>query len=149
MFNFEDVFRVYAKIAFNALASLKEQEYVLKPEFDDIRNAILVGENILSCVTIADGKNVLKEITDRFSERVSIGDRCHSVVFCTLDNCLYGFVLLYGGDQRIVVKMGVISANIVDMYLCDWQNKKNYKLSDYVTSVCAFNYEDVIDTSDM
>ena len=149
MFNYEDVFRVYAKIAFNALASLKGQEYVLKPEFDDIRKAILEGEDILSYVTIADGKNAQKEITDRFSERVNIGDRCHSVVFCTLNNCLYGFVSLYGGDQPIVVKMGTISANIVDMYLCDWQNKKDYKLIDYVTSVCAFNHEDVIDTSDL
>ena len=43
----------------------------------------------------------------------------------------------------------MISTNVVDMYLCDWQNKKDYKLIDYVTSVCAFNHEDVIDTSDM
>ena len=41
MFNYEDVFRVYAKIAFNALSSLKGQKYVLKPEFDDIRKAML------------------------------------------------------------------------------------------------------------
>ncbi len=149
MFNFEDVFRVYAKIAFNALASLKGQEYVLNPEFDDIRNAILEGEDILSYVTIADGKNVQKEITDKFSDRVSVGERCHSVVFCTLNNYLYGFVSLYGTDHPIVVKLGLTSANIVDMYLCDWQNKKDYKLIDYVTSVCAFNHEDVIDTSDM
>lgn len=149
MFNYEDVFRVYAKIAFNALASLKGQEYVLNPEFDDIRNAILEGEDILSYVTIADCKNVQKEITDKFSDRVSVGDRCHSVVFCTLDNYLYGFVSLYGTDHPIVVKLGLTSANIVDMYLCDWQNKKDYKLIDYVTSVCAFNHEDVIDTSDM
>ena len=149
MFNYEDVFRVYAKIAFNALASLKGQECVLNPEFDDIRNAILEGEDILSYVTIADCKNVLKEITDKFSDRVSVGDRCHSVVFCTLDNYLYGFVSLYGTDHPIVVKLGLTPANIVDMYLCDWQNKKDYKLIDYVTSVCAFNHEDVIDTSDM
>lgn len=149
MFNYEDVFRVYAKIAFNALASLKGQEYVLNPEFDDIRNAILEGENILSYVTIADGKNVQKEITDKFSDRVSVGDRCHSVVFCTLDDYLYGFVSLYGTDHPIVVKLGLVSANVVDMYLCDWQNKKDYKLIDYVTNVCAFNHEDVVDTSDM
>ncbi len=149
MFNFEDVFRVYAKIAFNALASIKGQEYVLKSEFDDIRNAILEGEDILSYVTIADGKNAQKEITDRFSDRVSIGDKCHSVVFCTLNKCLYGFVSLYGTDHPIAVKLGTISTNVVDMYLCDWQNKKDYKLIDYVKSVCAFNHEDVIDTSDM
>ena len=149
MFNFEDVFRVYAKIAFNALASLKGQEYVLQSEFDDLRTAILEGKDILSYVTIADGKNAQKEITDRFNERVSIGNRCHSVVFCTLNNCLYGFVSLYGGDQPVVVKMGIISTNVVDMYLCDWENKKDYKLIDYVTSVCAFNHEDAIDTSDM
>lgn len=149
MFNFEDVFRVYAKIAFNALASLKGQEYVLKSEFDDIRKAILEGEDILSYVTIADGKNVQKEITDKLSHRVSIGDRCHSVVFCTFDKCLYGFVSLYGADHPIAVKLGMISTNVVDMYLCDWQNKKDYKLIDYVTSVCAFNHEDVIDTSNM
>ena len=149
MFNYEDVFRVYAKIAFNALASLKGQEYVLNPEFDDIRNAILDGKDILSYVTIADGKNVQKEIADKFSDRVSVGDKSHSVVFGTLDNYLYGFVSLYGTDHPIVVKLGLISANVVDMYLCDWQNKKDYKLIDYVTSVCAFNHEDVIDTSDM
>ncbi len=149
MFNYEDVFRVYAKIAFNALASLKGQEYVLNPEFDDIRNAILKGEDILSYVAIADGKNMQKEITDKFSDRVSIGDKSHSVVFGTLDNYLYGFVSLYGTDHPIVVKLGLISANVVDMYLCDWQNKKDYKLIDYVTSVCAFYHEDVIDTSDM
>ena len=149
MFNCEDVFRVYAKIAFNALASLKGQEYVLKPEFDDIRNAILDGEDILAYVTIAKGKNAQKEITDRFSERVSVGDTCHSVVFCTIDNYLYGFVSLYGTDHPIVVKFGTISINVVDMYLCDWQNKKDYKLIDYVTSVCAFNHEDLIDTSNM
>lgn len=149
MFNYEDVFRVYAKIAFNALASLKGQEYVLKSEFDDVRKAILEGLDILSYVTIADGKNAQKEITDRFRERVNIGDRCHSVIFCTFNGCLHGFVSLYGSDYPIVVKMGTISANVVDMYLCDWQNKKDYKLLDYVTSVCGFNHEDVIDTPDM
>ena len=149
MFNFEDIFRIYAKIAFNALASLKGQEYVLKSEFDDIRNAILEDDDILSYVTIADGKNAQKEITDRFSDRVCIGDKCHSVVFCTLDKCLYGFVSLYGTDHPIAVKLGPISSNVVDMYLCDWQNQKDYKLIDYVKSVCSFNHEDVIDTSDL
>ena len=149
MFNFEDIFRVYAKIAFNALASIKGQEYVLKSEFDDIRKSILEGEDILSYVIISDVQNVQKEITDKFRDRVSIGDRCHSVVFCTINECLYGFVSLYGADHPIAVKLGMISTNVVDMYLCDWQNKKDYKLIDYVTSVCAFNHEDVIDTSDM
>ena len=149
MFNYEDVFRVYAKIAFNALASLKGQDFVLNRKFDDIRNAILVGKDILSYVTITDGKNASKEITNKFSDRVNIGDRCHSIVFCTIKNCLYSFVSLYGSNHQVVVKFGMISTNVVDMYLCDWQNKKDYKLIDYVKSVCDFNCADVIDTSNM
>ncbi len=140
-FSIEDMLRIHAKIAFNVLSVLQGQEYILSDKFDDLRDSILTGNGISEYVHILDGESVLKGILEKFSERVAIGDKCHSVVITTIKKTMYAFVSLYGANHQFVVDFGKTEKHIVDMYICDWQHNKEYKLIDYVSDICKFNHE--------
>ena len=86
-------------------------------------------------------QSVLKGILEKFSERVAIGDKCHSVVITTIKKTMYALVSLYGANHQFVVEFGKTEKHIVDMYICDWQHNKEYKLIDYVSDICKFNHE--------
>ena len=148
MCNLNDIYRIYAKISFNALASLKGQEFVLSSNFDKIRECIAYGyENISTYIGTMQDVNIIKDITKNFDKRIKLGDKYHYVVFFTINKTLYSFISLYGSNQPLVIELGKIENHIVDMYICDWQNQKEYKLIDYVVEICQFNRETIIDTS--
>lgn len=142
-FNYKDCFRVYAKIALNCLAFLKGQDYALLPEFNNIREAVLTGKDILNYACISEGENMVKPIFSRFSGRISFGDKCHSVIFISKDCCLYGLIALYGLNNPIMVKLSEQNKRFdTDIYICDWQNQKDYKLIDCVLKICEPDVED-------
>lgn len=138
-FNYMDCFRVYAKIAFNSLAYLRGQDYVLLPEFDNIRNSILTGRNISEYVCISEGENAVKPIVNKFPEKLTFGEQFHSIVFLRKGTCLYGIIALFGLDNPVMVKLSdnapLFELNF-DIYICDWQNQKDYKLIDCVLKIC-------------
>ena len=135
-----DVMRVYAKIAFNSFAALNSHEYILSSEFDTIRNAICTGESILEIAGFCTERIDLKPIFDKFKDQVTLGEQFHLVVFVTKDNFLYAFVYLYGFDIPVQVKIGSCNKHYTDIFICDWQNKKDYKLTDYIIEVCNSNH---------
>ncbi|MEL7658456.1 MAG: hypothetical protein AAGU75_21400, partial [Bacillota bacterium] len=106
-------------------------------EFDSIKEAILTGKDILNYVWISDGDNPVIPLFDSYSDKIILGDKCHSVVFIKKGCCLYGIVALYGLGKPIIVKLSEeIMRFGTDMYICDWQNKKDYKLIDCVLKIC-------------
>lgn len=138
-FNYMDCFRVYAKIAFNSLAYLRGKDYVLLPGFDKIRDSILTGHNILEYVWISEGENVVKTIVNKFPEKLTFGEKFHSIVFFRKGTCLYGIITLFGLDNPVIVKLSENTPLFeldFDIYICDWQNHKDYKLIDCVLKIC-------------
>jgi len=138
-FNYMDCFRVYAKIAFNSLAYLRGKDYILLPEFDNIRESILTGHNILEYVCISKGENPVKEVINKFPEKLTFGEQFHSIVLLRKGTCLYGIISLFGLDNLVIVKLSekapLFEFNF-DIYICDWQNHKDYKLIDCVLKIC-------------
>lgn len=135
--NYLDCFRVYAKIALNCLAFLKGQDYVLSEKFNDVKSSILYGDNVLKHVCIAKGENPVIHIFKRYSDKLPLGDQYHSVVFFNKDNFFYGMIALYGQNNPVMVKLSEKINNFdTDMYICDWQNKNDYKLIDCVLEIC-------------
>ena len=134
-FNIIECYRVYAKIAFNCLAKLKGQEFVLQDKFDNIRNAILTGKNILHYVSTPNSE-VAKEISSILKL-----NKEHFVFFTTEDNVLMGHVTLYGGMSTFGI---ILSENLspqdnvnIDSigYVCDWENKQELTLTEYILNV--------------
>lgn len=134
--NLYEVLRAYAKIAVNCLARLKGHEYVMNESFNDIKSAILTGENIQEHVCIPEGSNTLKTILSKF-EQLNLGEKYHSATFFCKDGILYSEVALYGFDNVYLVKLGTAPEfSMVDAYICDWENKAEYTLLDCVLKIC-------------
>lgn len=135
--NFYDILRVTAKIALNCLAALKGQEFVLAEGFSDIKHSILTGENIFQQVWISDGPNPIIELLKSIPKDISIGDKCHSTVFIQKEGILYGIVSLFGSINPYIVKLGRIPLRaFVDFYICDWENKIDYTMTECVLKIC-------------
>lgn len=135
-----DCLRVYAKIAFNALAALKGIVFVRSPEFDNIKSAILSGKDIKEYVWDIQSPNPILKTLGLFPERLPFGKHSHVVFFLQKDNFLYGIVSLYGVDVSTVVKLGKIEDTFsLDCYVCDWENQKEYTLMDCIKMICYYN----------
>jgi hypothetical protein len=136
-FNYLDCFRVYAKIALNSLAFLRGQQFLLSPNFQKIKETILDGANISDYCGMVEGENVVRKTFADFPDRIQFGEHFHSVVFCVKDGVLYGFVALFGTDNPVMVQLGEVSCfSASDVYICDWENKIDYKMIDCVKRIC-------------
>lgn len=147
--NIYKCFRVYAKIAFNAFAKIKGRDLVLNDCFDEIRNAILTGENIQKYVFINGVPNVFQLINNNFKTQniFSNNKNFHSICFITKDKILYGLIFLYGDNHPITVLLSRdYDGNVVDGYICDWKNKKEGKLLDFVKEFCTSKNQLLLDT---
>ena len=120
-----DVQRVYAKIVFNVLAKIIGQEFVMRKEFNKIREAIISGNEIEKTVSYRTFKNVA-EVISLFELE---GDE-HFVYIKKEKGELLGLVNLFGK------KYGVITVVLSEqwnedfktiLYVCDWKNQKEYQ----------------------
>lgn len=139
--NLIDTMRVYAKIAFNAFAALNTHERILSDDFNAIRNAICTGDGILDIAHFCKEGISLKPIFDKFDNEVKLGEHFHSVTFVTHDHILYAFVALYGTNSPVQIEIGHCDKYYTDIFICDWENQKDYKLIDYVVEVCKCHHE--------
>lgn len=140
--NLYDIFRVTAKIALNSLAALKGQKFVLAESFSAIKHAILTGKNISQYVWITEGPNPILDLLKPFSKDISIGEKCHSAVFIQKEGILYSLVSLYGSINPYMVKLGRVSpCSFVDFYICDWENRRDCTMIDYVLKICEYAEE--------
>lgn len=140
--NYLDYLRVYAKIAVNCLAALKGQELIRSCAFDDIKQAILTGENIEKYVWQTKGPSPVSGALRAFPERLVLGERCHATAFLQKDGWVYGIVSLYGMPDPIIVKLGMVASSVdTDFYICDWENHVDYTLTECVLKICKHDEE--------
>lgn len=136
-FSISDSFRIYAKIAFNCLAKLKGNDYVIDSKFDNIRSAILTGEMIEDLVSLNTAENALLNIDIQFNDKSILGKQSHYVIFFVKDQNLIGIVSLFGMKIYVAVKLCEnCFDNFTDGYICDWEHKKEYTFLEYVENVC-------------
>jgi hypothetical protein len=131
-FNIESYFRVCAKIVFNFLALSKGQDFVLKEEFDPIRGWILNGgENVFVQLMDKDGKpELLVELP--------FPPLSHKILITQVDDKLIGIIGFYGANFETIVQLAEnlkLNAFILDGLICDWKNKKEYRLMEFISSL--------------
>lgn len=133
-----DNLRVYAKIAVSCLAALKGKEILMSPAFDGIKVAIINGTNIDKYVWRVDGPSPVPGIFQQFPEELPLGKKCHATTFIQKDKWVYALITLYGMDNPMLVKLGMIDIRVeMDFYICDWENGTDYTLNDCVLKICG------------
>lgn len=126
-----EYFRLYAKMAFNALAYIKGESFVLQGCFDNVREWIAKG-----------GEHSLANFT---TEKISTLDRsgiewpkdAHAILFFQDGQVLYAFCRLYN-NMEVMVKLADEVSNVIcgEGFICDWKNKREYSLQEYLF-ICA------------
>lgn len=132
-FCLEDIKRVYAKIAFNVLAHIKGQEFVLREGFDPIRQAIRTGESIKELVS-----NPCADVSKKIADVLKLHNNEHLVLLFKEQETLCGAINLFGdASGSIMVKLSTNWEDFFDTtgYVCDWKNKKEYTLEKYLMEV--------------
>ncbi|WP_061320099.1 hypothetical protein [Clostridium botulinum] len=125
-FDIENFYRVCAKIVFNFLAFSHGSDFVLNEQFDSIRNWIVNG---------GDNKFInLVNKDKRMSEYGLFPDEAHKIFITKSQNSLIGLLSLYGGafETSILLCDNFSKSFYIDGYICDWMNKKEYTLAEYL-----------------
>lgn len=123
----DNYFRFCAKIMFNYLAFVKGRDFVLQDCFDPIRDWIVNGgENMFATLT---GEKTI------FFEN-SFPDQAHKLSIVQKRNSLFGHISFYGNEFETVVKLSDKFEGSFNLegFICDWKNKKEYKIIEYLTS---------------
>jgi hypothetical protein len=116
----DDFYRVCAKIAMNTLALLKGQEFVLDTRFDAIRNYIARG-GINTAVTYIP----IPRLMPRFPPDA------HQVIIAATQKKLAAVVCFYNYFAlSVILAEDFTTPFIPDGLICDWQNKREYLLSE-------------------
>lgn len=127
------VYRVYAKIAFNALAKIKGRAFVLDERFDKIRTAIVNGDNINNLVELIS-INLLKNLCCQYDVLKTIIDNenLHSIFYLVKDKNLYGFISCFGSNcHKILLAENIANKDMpFEGFICDYKNKKEVLLSE-------------------
>ena len=140
--NYLDYLRVYAKIAVNCLAALKGQALLRSCAFDGIKRAILTGEDIEQSVWQAEGPDPVSGTLRAFPERLELGGRCHAAAFLQKEGWVYGVVSLYGMTDPMIVKLGRVPDHVeTDFYICDWEHRVDYTMTECVLKICRYDEE--------
>ncbi|MCW6079680.1 HNH endonuclease [Clostridium sporogenes] len=131
-FDMEKFYRVCAKIAFNFLASSHGSDFVLNEQFDPIRNWIVNGGDNKFINLINKDKKIF--------EYNLFPDEAHKIFITKDQNSLMGLLSLYGGVFEISILLcdNFSESFYIDGYICDWMNKKEYTLIEYLKTL---NYE--------
>ena len=138
--NYLDYLRVYAKIAVNCLAALKGELLLMSSAFEDIKRAILTGENIEKYVWQIEGPSPVATTLMAFPEQLPLGGRCHIAAFFQKEGWIYSVISLYGMANPIVVKLGMVTTHVEsDFYICDWENHVDYTLAECVFKICRYD----------
>lgn len=124
----ESDYRVFAKISFNFLAYITSQEFVTRSNLDPIRNWILNG-----------GKNNFVKMLKYEQHHHLFGDLdlpelAHAIMIVNKYNRLRGYISFYGGAFSFGIDLGntIPQDFIADGFICDWENRKEYRLLEYV-----------------
>ena len=120
--------RFYGKICYNVLAFMRGEEYVKKKEFDNFRNWLLgINKNI----------QISPFGLDNAFKNISFPTKSHICIFSNINNNLIASVSLYNQwmMQLVIGKVDKNDFSIPDGLICDWLNKKEYRLLDYLQEI--------------
>jgi len=127
-FDIKEYYRVCAKTAFNALCYVAGDEFVLRGEFDKIRDFILKGN---------DGNFVQflsSEENSKVREGLKINKQAHSVFFTKpRNNVLAALLHIYGIPHLVSLSEEYTGPDILNGLICDWENKKEQFLTEYIS----------------
>ncbi|MFL5763586.1 MAG: hypothetical protein ACJ77K_06545 [Bacteroidia bacterium] len=123
-----DQLRIYAKIAFNYLASIKGKEYVCDQRFDPIRNWISNGgENSFAALGNTES-NLLERMGIVFPKSF------HFLAIHSNERGLWAKVFLY---NMLYVDVQLSTSPFPDIplegFLCDYKNKTEYHFREYLS----------------
>lgn len=124
-FNKTTYLQVSAKIAFNCLAHITNQDFVLKNEFDDLRKAIVTGTFIDQYLHPIDlAQNCLTQALNFSYE--------HFVISTLCETGLIGVIGFFGGKTLLGIQFSDVRvqgfSQIPQGFICDWKQKKEYTL---------------------
>lgn len=128
--------RIFSKIAFNTLAYSIGKCKIMEKYFGGIRNWIINGG-------VANYTFDIKEKCDDVFDNRLLTQQMHSIVIIKNKKCLYAIINLYG----TAITRGVILSQTyeepfwIDGLICDWRNRKEYKLNEYIDESRRFKIE--------
>ena len=125
----DSIQRVYAKMAFNTLAFIKGQEFVLRGEFDPLREAITTGANIQKFVSMPE-----TTCSAQVAQILRFKHNEHFIFLKKERQDLYGIVILYGGSSSVMVKLAGNWKECFEScgFICDWMNKEEFLLEEFI-----------------
>ncbi|WP_220388912.1 hypothetical protein [[Flexibacter] sp. ATCC 35208] len=125
-----DYFRIFGKMAFNFLALVKGYNFAIHANFDAIRNWIVNG---------GENKYVKfdNESGDYFSTvNIELPPYAHTILLAGDNEFLVATIRLYeGASVEILLGESTNSGIITDGLICDWQQRKEYRLNDYLKNI--------------
>ncbi|EJV74525.1 MULTISPECIES: hypothetical protein [Bacillus cereus group] len=124
-------FRVYAKTAFNFLAYVTGQEFVLQSCFDPIRDWIKNGGDN-HFVAISTKKNPINALNT-----IPFPDESHIILLLKINNDLMAYVRFYDDTFGHFVRLCKNYSDNwgMDGFICDWKNRREIKIFDYIREV--------------
>jgi hypothetical protein len=125
--NINEFYFLYAKTAFNTLALFKGSEFVLSDLFDPIRNAILNPEQCKEFVI-----DYLKPAESMIDKMKKTPSKSHYVIITSLESNIVAYVGFYNERSPAIIKLAenYHGECFIDGLVCDWVNKKEYRLSE-------------------
>lgn len=132
-----ETMRMYAKFAYNVLAYIKGKEFVLQSCFDDLRSWIVYGaceEKFMRLPHISPN-NTIKLLPSN----------AHWCMFIKNNDKYWAIVCLYGNYVQYIelANTSAILLLISDGFICDWENQKDYTLSEYIAHICKDNLDSI------
>jgi hypothetical protein len=122
-----DYFRIYGKIAFNFLAFEKGEEFVKHEQFDSVRNWIATGGEYDFVRIDNQSENPLLKVS------IDLPKDAHFIYFTQSEQTLISQIFLYGGYSVILLLSNALTKRVgTDVFICDWRNRQEYKLAEYV-----------------
>ncbi len=118
-------FRVHAKIAFNALAFLKDQHFVLADRFDPVRNWIANG-GYNSFAYVNNQPSLFLDDEGKSPRNI------HYVLFTALNRSLMAQVCFYGTLKTDIILCDNFSEGMLDGIICDWTIHRDLTFVDFM-----------------
>lgn len=127
-----DTARVYAKTCMNVLAFLQGEEFAKQSCFDEIRNWIINGG---SDERYSYPRNV---VGDYPAMQKIVPEWAHWCCICQVDSHLCAVICFYNRYIR-QFDLGILpvqSFPYANGFICDWINRKEYTLKEYISKLC-------------
>lgn len=128
-FNINEYFRVCCKIALNGLCFLEGRDYIEKNKFIEIKNFILNGgeNNFAKILEVEKNKEI-----ENYLKKIQIPKHSHFMIFFEINEEIYCTLRIYGILHEIHLGKKIDGAKIFNGLICDWQNRKEYFLDEYI-----------------